>query len=92
MRDLADKPFMDVLGEDIRIDPHQGVFANVGSNLLNAGNKIALRNQYRDRARQMNQALQQWRQNQAAMRQRMTAQQPQQQPGLWPKRPTAYLE
>jgi len=73
MPHIADKPFTSVLAEDVRYDPQQGLLANVGDNLARAGDKVIARNMYRDRARQMNQALAQWQQDQAALRQRMAA-------------------
>jgi hypothetical protein len=84
MPHIADKPFMNVLAEDVRVDPQQGVLGNIGNNLARAGDKMIMRNQYRDRARQMNLALQDWQRTQAILRQRQPAV-PQQLPYLWPR-------
>jgi hypothetical protein len=92
MFEAPDKPFLNTLAEDIRVDPQQGVLGNIGGNLATAANKVMTRDMYRTRARQMDQAIQQWQQNQAIMRQRMMTQQQPQQPGLGPGRPTAFTE
>lgn len=86
MPHIADKPFVNTLAEDIRYDPTQGIGANIGNNLLNAADKVQTRNMYRNRAAQMNRALEAWQQNQAVLRQRQQPVSAQQQlPISWPK-------
>ena len=65
------KPFLNVLAEDVRINPNQGVFENVGNNLFRAGDKMIMRNRYSERAQQMNRAMQEWQQQQAITQQRL---------------------
>jgi hypothetical protein len=85
MPHIADKPFLDTLGEDVRFDPQQSVFENIGNNFDRAFDKVYTRNMYRNRARQMNQALEAWEQNQAILRQRMPTFEPHPLPYTWPK-------
>jgi hypothetical protein len=70
MFEIADKPFLHVLGEDVRYDLQQSLFSNVGENLVRAGDKVITRNRWRNRARQMNQTMAAYNQQQAALRQR----------------------
>jgi hypothetical protein len=83
MFEAPNKPFLNTLAEDIRIDPNQGVPGNIGGNLANAANKVMTRDMHRRRAYQLNQAMQDWQQSQAVLRQQQHQQQ--QQPYSWPK-------
>ena len=81
----TNKSLMDTLSEDIRFDPNQSVFENIGNNFDRANDKIYTRNMYHNRAKQMNQALAAWEQNQAILRQRMPTFEQHQAPYLWPR-------
>ena len=70
MPDLADKPFMNVLAEDVRINPRLGLLGNINENLTRASDKVDVRTMNRNRAWQLNQAMQEWQRDQAALRQR----------------------
>jgi hypothetical protein len=85
MPDIADKPFTSVLAEDVSYDPQQSPLMNIGHNLARAGDKVIMRNQWRDRAHQMDQALEEWRQRQAILQQRLAAERRSPQPIGWPR-------
>jgi hypothetical protein len=71
MPDIADKPFLSVLAEEPTWNPASGPLTNLGQNLARGADKVLTRNTYRDRARQMNLALDQWRRDQAVLRRRV---------------------
>jgi hypothetical protein len=76
MFEIVKKPFMNVLAEDVRYNPQQGLLSNIGENMTRGIDKAVTRQHWSDQARRMNEALDRWHQDQAFARQRMTQSQP----------------
>jgi hypothetical protein len=69
MRDVTfralDKPLLPTMAEHVSVDPGEGLLGNVGTNLGRGLMKMQMRSRWQDQARRMDQAIDQFKRDQA---------------------------